>query len=368
MSKISIMIDAGHYGKYNRSPAVPAYNEAEAMWKLHLMFREELEKLGIQAPGTRKDQTKDLYVTNRGLLGKDHNALISMHSNSTADGKTNEDVDYVRAYCLVADDGTDIDEESMDLGRKLAKAVAEVMGVKQGFQVTTRKANSDKNGDGVLNDNYYGILNGARQANVPAVILEHSFHTNSRSTKWLMDDSNLRRLAQAEAKVIAEHYGVEVQEKWYRIREIWDKPETQKGAYLDPQMAIDNCPEGYSVYNWNGNCVYYNGGGEFVTDQRELFIRAVQAACGAAEDGIAGPETLSKTVTISATFNSRHTAVAAVQEMLSVLGYEEVGTVDGIAGPKFTSALAHFQQDHECTPTGLMEEWGKTWQKLLGIK
>lgn len=97
------------------------------------------------------------------------------------------------------------------------------------------------------------------------------------------------------------------------------------------------------------------------------FIQDVQAACGAAVDGIAGPETLKKTVTIGANFNRSHAVVKPVQARLYALGYEEVGTVDGVAGPKFTSALAHFQQDNDCTPTGIAEEWGKTWQKLLGL-
>lgn len=103
------------------------------------------------------------------------------------------------------------------------------------------------------------------------------------------------------------------------------------------------------------------------TYSQEQFVRDVQAACGAAVDGIAGPETLKKTVTIGANFNRSHAAVKPVQARLYALGYEEVGKADGVAGPKFTSAVAHFQQDNGCTPTGIAEEWGKTWQKLLGL-
>lgn len=97
------------------------------------------------------------------------------------------------------------------------------------------------------------------------------------------------------------------------------------------------------------------------------FIEDVQAACGATVDGIAGQETLDSTVTISANFNSSHAVVEAVQKRLLALGYTEVGKADGIAGAKFTSALAHFQLDNGCTPTGLAEECGKTWKKLLGV-
>lgn len=98
------------------------------------------------------------------------------------------------------------------------------------------------------------------------------------------------------------------------------------------------------------------------------FVEDVQEACGATVDGIAGPETISKTVTLSAKKNARHAAVKAVQQRLLELGYVEIGKVDGIAGPKFTSAVAHFQQDNECVVDGEITAQKKTWRKLLGMK
>ena len=98
------------------------------------------------------------------------------------------------------------------------------------------------------------------------------------------------------------------------------------------------------------------------------FIKDVQTACGAAVDGIAGPETLSKTVTLSAKYNRKHAAVKAVQKYLAELGYTEVGEADGIAGSKFTSAVAHFQQDKGCVVDGVITAQGKTWRKLLGME
>ena len=99
----------------------------------------------------------------------------------------------------------------------------------------------------------------------------------------------------------------------------------------------------------------------------EQFIRDVQEATGAAVDGIAGPETIGKTVTLSAKKNARHAAVEPVQKRLAALGYAEVGKADGIAGPKFTSAVAHFQQDNGCVVDGEITAKNKTWRKLLGM-
>jgi peptidoglycan hydrolase-like protein with peptidoglycan-binding domain len=49
------------------------------------------------------------------------------------------------------------------------------------------------------------------------------------------------------------------------------------------------------------------------------------------------------------------------------LGYTEVGEADGIAGAKFTSAVAHFQQDNGCYVDGEITAKNKTWKKLLGV-
>ena len=99
----------------------------------------------------------------------------------------------------------------------------------------------------------------------------------------------------------------------------------------------------------------------------EQFVKDVQEACGASVDGIAGKETISKTVTLSAKKNRTHKAVEAVQKRLFALGYTEVGEADGIAGAKFTSAVAHFQQDNGCWVDGVITAKNKTWKKLLGV-
>jgi peptidoglycan hydrolase-like protein with peptidoglycan-binding domain len=59
--------------------------------------------------------------------------------------------------------------------------------------------------------------------------------------------------------------------------------------------------------------------------------------------------------------------VKAIQKRLFALGYTEIGTADGVAGPKFTSAVAHFQQDNGCYVDGVITAKNKTWKKLLGM-
>ncbi len=97
------------------------------------------------------------------------------------------------------------------------------------------------------------------------------------------------------------------------------------------------------------------------------FVKDVQKATGATVDGVAGPETLNKTETLGAKYNAKHAAVEAVQRRLLALGYTEVGKDDGVAGPKFTSAVLHFQQDNGCVVDVVITAGGKTWRKLLGM-
>lgn len=97
------------------------------------------------------------------------------------------------------------------------------------------------------------------------------------------------------------------------------------------------------------------------------FIKAVQKAIGAQMDGIPGPETLSKTPTLSASKNRTHSVVAVVQKRLYDLGYRQVGAADGITGPKFDAAVKAFQRDHDCVVDGELTAGQKTWRKMLGL-
>lgn len=102
---------------------------------------------------------------------------------------------------------------------------------------------------------------------------------------------------------------------------------------------------------------------------KKQFIKELQAAIGANVDGIAGPETLSKTPTLCENRNKRHKAVKPVQKYLYSLGYTEVGKADGVAGPKFTAAVKNYQKKvvKLSNPDGIISAKKNTWKKLLGL-
>lgn len=219
---IKICLDAGHYGSYNRSPAVKTYYESDMAWKLHMFLKEKLEEYGFEVITTRATQAKDLDIVKRGKLAKGCDLFLSIHSNATGSGK-NESIDYPIVYSPVNGKGA-------ELAKQLANTIADVMGTKQKGRAATR---SMSNGN-----DYYGVIRGAVSVGVVGLILEHSFHTNTKATNWLMLNSNLEKLAAAEAKVIADYYGNKKQmsgnvtesSNGYKVRIIADVLNVRKGA------------------------------------------------------------------------------------------------------------------------------------------
>ena len=203
MSKVCI--DAGHYGnKYNHSPVVAGYYESDRMWVLAELLSAALKKRGVTVVMTRTNKASDLALTSRGKKAKGCDLFLSLHSNAAS----SESVDYPVAYVFRDDKKTDLDERSEEIGLKLAKVVQKLMNTRQAARTATRGSSNDRDGNGVKDDEYYGVLHGAKMVKVPGVILEHSFHTNTAAAKWLMSDVNLAKLAEAEADCIAQWLGV----------------------------------------------------------------------------------------------------------------------------------------------------------------
>ncbi|MGN1411551.1 MAG: N-acetylmuramoyl-L-alanine amidase [Oscillospiraceae bacterium] len=203
--KRTICLDAGHYGLYNRSVGVKEYYESNMTWKLHIYLKEELEQYGFNVITTRENQETDRNLVSRGQASAGCDLFISIHSNAVGNYMS-ESTDYPVAIVLLPDDSTDIDEISTEIGIRLSNTVADVMETKQSGRIWTRLSEDDRNGDGILNDEWYGVMYGAKSVGTPAILLEHSFHTNTRSAKWLLDEDNLHRLAKSEAYILAEYF------------------------------------------------------------------------------------------------------------------------------------------------------------------
>jgi peptidoglycan hydrolase-like protein with peptidoglycan-binding domain len=192
--------------------------------------------------------------------------------------------------------------------------------------------------------------------------------------------SSLGKVFEKHVKAIGQNSrGVKIRSDLYVLKYTNMQAVLNEGAFVDNKKDIQD---------WNDDAelkklgiAYAEAAAEYLNLTKKVnkvqsetesytlteFIKDVQKSIGAVVDGIAGPQTLSKTLTISSRINYKHVVVKYIQKRLYELGYTEVGTADGIAGSKFTSAVAHFQQDNDCYVDGVITAKNKTWKKLLGM-
>lgn len=227
---VKIMIDAGHMGGYNKPPNCPTYCEGDRMWKLSQHLITALESQGFVVGYTKSsindypkktDGSDDVYA--RGQKAKGYDLLLSLHSNACDTESVN------RAVIIHPMNGT-----QLDLANKIGTCIKSTMGVSS-YQLLQRDYDTGK----FINDSkahsgkdYYGVIRGAVAVGTPAIIIEHGFHTNNGVAKWLMSDANLKALAEAEAKTLADYFGVK--KPIYRV---------QVGAFHNKSLADAFCKE-----------------------------------------------------------------------------------------------------------------------------
>ncbi len=203
---MKICIDAGHGLGYNPSPADSRYSEGTQMYVLQGYLRSALQEYGFEVVCTRSSIEESPSLYDRAAVGRGCDLLLSLHTNAVG-SQVNENVDYVCVFYPISGD-------KKDLAQALSEVISSVMGTQQQPQIRT-KVNSAGNAD------YYGILRHAVENGTSALLLEQSFHTNTAATRWLLNDENLRRLADAQAALIAEYFGLEEFEMRYeRVKDV----------------------------------------------------------------------------------------------------------------------------------------------------
>ena len=103
--------------------------------------------------------------------------------------------------------------------------------------------------------------------------------------------------------------------------------------------------------------------------RQDDFVREVQMCTGSTIDGKAGPGTLSKTVTVSASKNRKHVVVLPLQKKLQRQG-RYTGALDCTAGPLFTAAVNSYQKQvlRYAKPDGELTKGGRMWRSVLGME
>ena len=183
-----VLIDPGHApGNANRGPT--GYFEYAGMWKLSNFLKEILTASGVHAQLTRQ-QTQDPPLATRGSMARGFDLFISQHSNGF-----NGTVQGSECFFSVRQ------PENRAIAARFSADTARLMNHRD-------RGAKTKVGNGGLD--FFGVIRSAVAAGCPRVFLmESGFHDNPIDEAFLLQDSNLRRLAEVQADIILDVLGAE---------------------------------------------------------------------------------------------------------------------------------------------------------------
>ena len=208
MRKIRVVIDPGHGGedRWNRGPT--SYIEADGMLTVSKYLQKALEKSGHFEVKLTRDKDRTLSRKERAEIARDFKAdlFISEHTNAfngTAKG--------TEVYYSVER------PRDLSLANKMSRAIA------THFETHNRGAKIRLN---TQRADYYGILFYGVLFHIPSILLiESLFHDYIIEEKILLEDANLRKLAEIQCDVIKQYYGIPEEES---LKEESSKEESNK--------------------------------------------------------------------------------------------------------------------------------------------
>lgn len=200
---LKITLDAGHT-KNTNAGVIKGYYEGNAMFKLTGFLKDELLKYNDTAVFLTRGESDNPSLAERGNLAINNGSklFISLHSNAVSDS---ESAAYVCGFYSVKR------KSSANLCGEFVKAVTEVM--ENDTTAWSKGALTKKTSSG---EDYYGVIRHSVSGNSEveySYIIEHGFHSNKKECKFLMNDENLKKIAKAEAEVIAKYFGLSLKEE-----------------------------------------------------------------------------------------------------------------------------------------------------------
>lgn len=205
-----VVLDPGH-GGYD-SGAVEVHNgkqyvESEINWKISNYTKQELSKYSNIKVVLTRTKTECPSLEARVMTAKNAKAdlLVSQHINS-------EDSGLARGASVLISQGTY--RASLAAKEKLfgSYVMSELgkLGIAMRYQESggmeyRLSENGSRYPNGGVRD-YYAIVAGSIESNLPGVIIEHAFISNySDAVNYLSTDAKLKKIAQADARAIVKY-------------------------------------------------------------------------------------------------------------------------------------------------------------------
>lgn len=209
---MTICLDPGHGGSDSGANAFGT-KESDLTLKIAQYCKEELAKYDVNVVMTRTTDTRlseeaALDLKNRVEVAKKAGAsyFISIHINSAA----NSAAKGAEVYYPNTSGNKNLSSNGQNLARAIQKQLTALGLYDRGIKIRNYTDGTTSSNPNSSDQDYYGVIRYAKQANITGLIVEHCFISNKDEfDKYLGSNAKLQQLGIADAKGIVSALGLQ---------------------------------------------------------------------------------------------------------------------------------------------------------------
>ena len=209
---MTICLDPGHGGSDSGATAFGA-KESDLTLKIAQYCKEELAKYDVNVVMTRTTDTRlseeaAMDLKNRVEVAKKAGAsyFISIHINSAQ----NSAAHGAEVYYPNTSGNKNLSTNGQNLAKAIQKQLTALGLYDRGIKIRNYTDGTTSSNPNSSDQDYYGVIRYAKQANITGLIVEHCFISNKDEfDKYLGSDAKLQQLGIADAKGIVSALGLQ---------------------------------------------------------------------------------------------------------------------------------------------------------------
>lgn len=209
---MTICLDPGHGGNDSGATAFGA-KESDLTLKIAQYCKEELSKYDVNVVMTRTTDTRlseeaAMDLKNRVEVAKKAGAsyFISIHINSAA----NSAAKGAEVYYPNTSGNKNLSSNGQNLAKAIQSQLAALGLYDRGIKIRNYTDGTTSSNPNSSDQDYYGVIRYAKQANITGLIVEHCFISNKEEfDKYLGSNAKLQQLGVADARGIVSALGLQ---------------------------------------------------------------------------------------------------------------------------------------------------------------
>ena len=209
---MTICLDPGHGGSDSGANAFGA-KESDLTLKIAQYCKEELAKYDVnvvmtRTTDTRLDEVAAMDLKKRVEVAKEAGAsyFISIHINSAL----NSAAKGAEVYYPNTSGNKNLSSNGQNLAKAIQSQLAALGLYDRGIKIRNYTDGTTSSNPNSSDQDYYGVIRYAKQANITGLIVEHCFISNKEEfDKYLGSNAKLQQLGVADAKGIVSALGLQ---------------------------------------------------------------------------------------------------------------------------------------------------------------